>query len=201
MNFTKPYIEISVIESKIPPMEILTAIQEKFRQPPYSAQVQWKSCTHNVDQKFLFVEFESQTAMENAYNAEIPVYDGFLELLTSEQFTQSEFKTLFPLPIPAVPSDEIYLVLKYTTNFINVLRVNYQYIFRIASMLGIVISYEEIMDGFIFYHARRADYELTLLPLNQPAKVEQWLKLNHFWNAAFQRFFKTVYHNFIRADP
>ncbi len=175
-----PFIEISIktLNSNQNLKEILTVIANRNEKSPYNS-VLWKGTDANP---ILRLDYISYADFELSYREGEEQMLKFLNLLEENLFNVDELKAKFnPGDNPkkewqAVSYEEMYLILKYRTNYKSPLRQNYKFSEYFISFFEEHIFFEEIFDGFLIFYHRKADFTNSNLNKTNPAELKQWLQ-------------------------
>jgi hypothetical protein len=182
---TTPYIEASVVQSTEDKMKILTVL-EKRTTNFHNVEILWMGTDDNP---ILRVIFPSEQALIEGYARDQSVYEGIVYLANEGVITPKKISQVFRKDSN---SEDLYLILKYTTNFKDPLRNNYQFTYKIADMLGISMTYEETKDGFILFYKHKVDFEIGLIDLARLDKVKEMLEKRGHWDPNYVDLWKTA---------
>ena len=83
--------------------------------------------------------------------------------------------------------EKLYLILKYKTNFKGPILKNYSFTYKLAEMLGLSMSYEEVDDGFLLFYQSREDFEVGKIDLTQFKEVKKQLEERNAWQKDYEK--------------
>ncbi|MHA1674456.1 MAG: hypothetical protein ACTSYI_12620 [Promethearchaeota archaeon] len=176
-----PFLEISVqttSDSEQNLKEILTVIANRNELSPYNT-VLWKGTDTNP---ILRLDYSSYADFELSYREGEEQMLKFLNMLEDgslniEKVKESlEQEDLKGKKWKSVSYEEMYLILKYRTNYKAPLRQNYLFSEWFIGFFREHIMYEEIDDGFLIFFHRKADFTNSNLNKTNPVELRQWLQ-------------------------
>ncbi len=163
-----PFIEIEIISESDPSLEardILNMIREQNIKTGEGTPV-WRG---SPDYPILRMEYPSLKDLEEIYQKEYELFDKVLELHRHVDLTQ--FIPKFDPPT----TQELYLILKYRTNYKEPLRKNYEYSRWFADTFQVLVYHEELEDGFLNFYKRKEDFLDNRLDKTNPTLLQEWL--------------------------
>lgn len=180
-----PFIEAKVIDCQDDKMSILTQLEEKAKNR-LDVKISWDFSEQS--DPILRVDYESKEAFWKSYTRDKIVYETFVNFLQQKEITIPE---LFPKKGKISNEDtDLYLILKYSTDLKEPIRLNYNFTYKIVDFMNIQASYEEVFDGFILFYKERKDFEHASLDLMNIDHIKTWLQNNNLWTEIMQDFFK-----------
>ncbi|MHA1732536.1 MAG: hypothetical protein ACTSU5_11365 [Promethearchaeota archaeon] len=84
-----------------------------------------------------------------------------------------------PEPTPNKADDgerNVYLVLRYRTNFKKPLKENYQLAAKLAEIFHEGVYHEELEDGFLLFYQKEEDFVKSRLDKTNPVTLKDWLE-------------------------
>ena len=176
-----PYIEVSVVKTQGDKLEILQILKEKA------------SISNNVDismkktpeNPILRIVYLSEEELLNVYKRDEYVYESAVKLVNLGVITPSKIKTV--LKNGSNHDEDLYLILKYKTNFKAPILKNYSFTYKLAEMLGLSMSYEEVDDGFLLFYQTREDFEVGKIDLTQFKEVKRQLEERDAWQNDYEK--------------
>ena len=181
----QPFIEVSVVQTTDDKMKILTFL-EKRTKSFHKVEIQWIG---TAEHPILRIIFPSEQALIDGYARDQFIYEGVVHLINEGIITPTKISQVL---MNDVNSDNLYLILKYTTNCKDPIRNNYRFTFKIAEMFGINMSYEEVHDGFILFYKDREDFEIGIIDLTQIDKVKPKVEARGHWKKTYEKLWKNI---------
>ncbi|MHA1521455.1 MAG: hypothetical protein ACTSRK_14825 [Promethearchaeota archaeon] len=175
-----PYIEISIKSTsdlEKTRKKFLSPIAKRNEASPFNT-VSWKG---PKEDPILRLDYGSYAKFEESYKTG-ELLLKLLNLLEDGIFNLEEVKKKFlfaegqETEWKSVSYEEMYLILKYTTNYKSPLRKNYRLSEYFIELFRDHIVYEEIHDGFLIFFHRESDFKNSNLSKSNPAEVKEWLK-------------------------
>lgn len=186
-----PYIEVKIIQSKDPKMEILKVLENKSLKN-HHAHPTWKE---EGDEKILRVDYDSIDLFVKGYTRDKLIYENFIKYINLQEIHFGNNKSQTD-----EDNEEIYLMLKYRTNYKDPIRNNYSFTFKIIELIGIGASYEEVYDGFILFYKTKEDFLIGQMDLLNLKEVKAFLSSKNLLKPSIEVFFNQLEnHNF--KDP
>ncbi len=182
-----PFIEASVIHCNDPKLDILKTLERKV-QNRLDAGITWNLTDEN--NPILRVDYENRDDFAKNYTREKKVYETFVNYLYQQDITIPEL--LSKTEPNAEDNTDLYLILKYKTDYKDPIRINYNFTYKIVEFLGIQASFEEIHDGFLLFYKKKKDFMNASIDLNDIKGSIQWLKDRHIWTPTIAEFFKNL---------
>ena len=157
-----PYIEIEVINTKEDNLTKKDLLNNKKNDFKTGADLTFK-WIGTLDNPILHIEFGSKNAISNFYHQEIPFYETVMKYAADlEKYLRPQFyrsQDTHSEKVITTDYSEIYIVLKYTTNFKEPLRNYYRFTVPVGNLIGAPISIEEVEDGFLHFIKSQELYE------------------------------------------
>ncbi len=170
----KLFLEIKVIQLHDPncgERDILDIIKNRFEKID-SFQATWTGTDEHPKIRF---DFSSREVFEQLYCRGLDLLDRVMGTIKNTGKDLNKF--LFSDLLKEVPDDkEIYLILKYITNYKKPMRANYNYLRWFAEYFHELTRHEEVVDGFLHFYKRRIDFINGNLDKLDPEQMRQWLK-------------------------
>ncbi len=174
-----PYIEVSVVETQGEKLYILQILREKA-EITEDVVISIKKSPKNP---ILRIEYPSEEVLLKVYKRDEFIYESAVKLINLGVITPSKIKTA----LKKTDDDEkLYLILKYRTNFKGPILKNYRFTYKLAEMLGLSMSYEEVDDGFLLFYQSREDFEVGKIDLTQFKKVKRQLEERGAWQKDYE---------------
>ncbi|UYP47068.1 hypothetical protein NEF87_003353 [Candidatus Lokiarchaeum ossiferum] len=191
-----PFIEVSIVHSQDPKKEILKFLQQKA-EGGNNSQVNF---IENGENMKIFVEYKSERDFQNTYHGEKKIYEKFYQLIQENVSDYANLlETVLTKPTPKdfydeedLEENDLYLIVKYRTNYKEIIRQNYNFTFKIIEILGIKASFEEIADGFLLFYKTKEDFEVAQMDLKKLELIQAFLKKKGLWNEKIQFIFKNL---------
>ncbi len=176
-----PYIEVSVVQTQGDKAEILQILEDKAK------------ITKNIDismnktseNPILRIEYPSEEILLKVYKRDEYVYESAVKLVNLGVITPSKIKN--GLKNGLNHDDNLFLILKYKTNFKGPILKNYSFTYKLAEMLGLSMSYEEVDDGFLLFYQSREDFEVGKIDLTQFKEVKKQLEERNAWQKDYEK--------------
>ena len=111
-----PYIEVTVVQTTNDKMKILRLLEKRTKNFHKVEILQ----TGTDDNPILRVNFPSEQALIEGYTRDQSIYEGIVHLANEGVINPKKISQVFKKD----PTEELYLILKYTTNFKDPLRNN-----------------------------------------------------------------------------
>ena len=162
----KPFVEISIIskqESSQTESEILTQLSKRL---PSNEEIStlWLGTQENPS---IRVTFPSYDYFYRFYKRDFKILEQAAEILESNLIkNQPILRTT-----DSKRDDNIFLILRYKTNFKKPMRESYRYKQWFSEKLGEKVWIEEIEDGFLHFYQTVNDFKRVILDLTQPSSV------------------------------
>jgi len=174
-----PYIEVSVVETQGEKLDILQILKEKAKITK-NVIISIKKSSENP---ILRIEYPSEEVLLKVYKRDEFVYESAVKLINLGVITPSKIKTA----LKKTDDDEkLYLILKYRTNFKGPILKNYSFTYKLAEMLGLSMSYEEVDDGFLLFYQSKEDFEVGKIDLTQFEEVKRQLEERGAWQKDYE---------------
>ena len=174
-----PYIEVSVVQTQGEKLDILQILQEKA-EITKNAIISIKK---NPKNPILRIEYPSKEVLLDVYKRDEFVYESAVKLVNLGVITPSKIKTVLK---KSDNDKNLYLILKYRTNFKGPILRNYSFTYKLAEMLGLSMSYEEVDDGFLLFYQTREDFEVGKIDLTQFKEVKRQLEERGAWQKDYE---------------
>ncbi len=170
-----PFLEIEVVKLEDPnrgEKEILEIIKKRNdKNNPFESQ--WIGTAAHPK---LRLDYPTIKLFEDSYKRGLDMLDHLLERIKKRSIDLEKLLALSELrKFPPVNKD-LYLILKYTTNYKKPLRVNYQYTQWFADYFHEMVRTEEVVDGFLHMFKREIDFMNANLDKLDPQELRIWLK-------------------------
>lgn len=165
-TISKPFVEISIIskqESSQNEKEILVQLIERIS-PIKEISTVWLGTLENPS---IRVTFPSYDYFYRFYKRDFKILERVAKILESNM---SNNKAILHSK-GSVSNDNIFLILRYRTNFKKPMRESYRYKQWFSDNLGEKIWIEEIEDGFLHFYQTIEDFQRVILDLTQPSGV------------------------------
>ena len=175
-----PHIAVTVVQTTNDKMKILKFLEKRAKNF-HQVTIQWAG---TEEHPILRVIFPSEQALIKGYTRDQSIYEGVVHLANEGIINPKKTRQVFK---NSPPSEELYLILKYETAFKEPLRNNYQFTYKIAELLGIGMSYEEVDDGFILFYKHKEDFEIGIIDLARLDKVKQMLEKRGHWDDDYEK--------------
>jgi len=189
MTQNLPFIEYEIMDLKGPETkkEILEYMECRFRKFQ-NANYSWRG---DLDNPILRLEYANEEEFLETNTRIYPFFSTILEFIQANKLSlpDIQFKSK---PNSSESIEGVYLTLKIHTNHIHELRQNYLFSSKIAELIHIATTSEEIEDGFlIFYQDREAfeDAQVNRLDLNE---LKAWLQKKGIWKEIYLELFSAI---------
>ena len=175
----KPFLEIEVVRlqngnsSERENLDIVKKRYEKIN----SFQVRWIGTDAHPKLRF---ECPSIEIFEAWYHRGVNFLDSILSIIKQKGKEMDKILPASILTNAETHNKDLYLILKYTTNYKKPMRAKYEYTQWFANYFSELTRYEEVADGFLHFYKRRIDFINTNLDKFDPADLRQWLQNKHF---------------------
>ena len=179
-----PYLEVSIIETQGKPKNIFKILEEKAK----IAKEAVISMDNDPKNPFLRIEYPSEKVFLKVYKRDEFVYESAVKLINLGVITPSKIKTL--IRNGSKHKKKLFLVLKYKTNFKEPILKNYSFTYKLAEMLGLSMSYEEVDDGFILFYQSKEDFEVGRIDLTKFKEVKRQLEDIGAWQEDYEGLWK-----------
>lgn len=123
----------------------------------------------------LRINFIDKNQFITFYKKDDAVLSRFMEFLQKGKFPQSFINTVQEKEINSLDSKNLYLVLKYKTDFKSPIRHYYNQIEWYRQFFKINISTEELTDGFLFFYQKKQDFHDALIDKSNPIEIINWI--------------------------
>ena len=148
-----------------------------------------KPCIH--------VEFPSKEAFAKIYERQYSMYVFLFDEFLQENLTISSLFSEWlnkPNHTNEYGTFENYLVLRYRTNCLEIMRQFYEFSAKINKFFGSRIINEELVDGYLRFIHTKEDFEILLLPGNVEEAWEATFKIRgaDLDHPLIQKFFATI---------
>ncbi|MHA1718469.1 MAG: hypothetical protein DRO88_12130 [Promethearchaeia archaeon] len=180
INNKTPYLEVSIVETQGDREEILKILENKARMSK-EAVIFIKD---NVNNPIIRIEYPSKETLLKVYSRDEFVYESAVKLLNSGIISPAKVKTA--IENGTSKSDKLFLILKYKTNFKSPILKNYRFTYKIAELLGLSMSYEEVEDGFILFYKTKEDFEIGRIDLTKFQEVKKRLEERGIWRKEYE---------------
>ncbi|MHA1673174.1 MAG: hypothetical protein ACTSYI_06055 [Promethearchaeota archaeon] len=188
-----PFIEVDIIQSLDPKYEILRQLEKRSSQT-HHVRSSWSGT--DTDNQILRLDYESKEHFIKGYSRDKLIYENFIKYINLQDISLNNKKSLKNQNV----DEELYLMVKYRTNFKEPIRKNYSFTFKIIELLGIGASYEEVQDGFILFYKTKEDYLIGQMDLLNIDKAIDYLKAKGFYTPSIEAFFTQIKNKTIK-DP
>ncbi len=175
-----PVIKIEIIsttDTKRSKYDILSEFQDDLENT-YGIDVVFDKTSENPSLNILF---SSKELFLTVYERDMSVYGCILENIINHSLNLEEYfeeAKLIKKSHDFIPGSKInYIVLKYSSNWKDPMRRNYQLTTRVDNLFGIQSAIEEVEDGFLKFYRTREDFEDSKLDNLSRKGWETWLKL------------------------
>ena len=179
-----PFIEVDIIQSLDPKYEILKQLEKRSSQT-HQVQSSWSGTDTDP---ILRLDYESKEQFIAGYTRDKMIYENFIKYINLQDISLNNKKTLKNQS----NEEELYLIVKYRTNYKEPIRKNYSFTFKIIELLGIGASYEEVQDGFILFYKTKEDYLIGQMDLLNIDKAIDYLKAKGFYTPSIEAFFTQI---------
>ncbi|UYP45086.1 hypothetical protein NEF87_001371 [Candidatus Lokiarchaeum ossiferum] len=157
-------------------------ILEEFRKDLENTYGISVNLNETIDGHSLTIQFSSKNLYLTAYERDMSIYTCILENVNSGYLDLEDYfkeATLIQKPKQenSFAFDKNYIVLKYTSNWKDPMRRNYQLTTRVDKLFGIQSAIEEVEDGFLKFYRRREDFEDSKLDNLSRKGWEKWFQL------------------------
>ncbi len=174
-----PFIEIRIIntnETGIRPIDIMNQFKQELGDC-YNLEI---SLNNHEEHPYLHIDFPSQEAFLAAYLRDMEVYGLLINQIEYGKIDLQEFQEELAASEIANLEDEnedIYIILKYTSNWKGPMRKNYQLTMKVDQIFGVQSSFEEVEDGFLKFYKRRQDFEDSKIDNSSRVGWKRWFEL------------------------
>jgi len=161
-------------------MNILQKIEDRFRKFGYlQIQIDQEDASGNKLQPILRITFPDYEKFQKMYEYKTQFFAKVLEDIRTHEFEYDKlFTKAFEVGTKASSDQngEIYLSLKYQTNYRSHLAKYYKYSNKLGAYLGSLFYIEDIADGFLVFFQRKEDFIAHQVGrLNFP-EILKWFK-------------------------
>ncbi|MHA1746030.1 MAG: hypothetical protein ACTSWW_08515 [Promethearchaeota archaeon] len=177
-----PFIEIRIIstsEAEIRPIDIMEQLKKEL-DDCYHLKI---TLQNHEELPYLYVGFPSSEAFSAAYQRDMDVYGLLINQIENGKIDIQEFQEELAASTEKNPPNEdedIYIILKYTSNWKEPIRKNYQLTMKVDQIFGVQSSFEEVEDGFLKFYKRRQDFEDSKIDNNSRDGWKKWFELRGF---------------------
>ena len=178
-----PYIAVTVVqtlETIQTKKELLQYIKARFEET-HQTIGSWQG---DESDPILHLAYPSKEAFQAGYSWGMGVVEKILQL--DQEGHDIQNVEWFPKDEPQIHPDEsseenseIYLTLKYRTNWKTPMRGNYLINRKMAQILGTKFYVEEIEDGFLIMYKRKIDFEFAQINRMNFESVLNWIVKNN----------------------
>ena len=175
-----PYIEVSILETQGKKKNIFKILEEKAKitnEAVISMDIESKN-------PILRIEYPSEEVFLKVYKRDEYVYESAVKLINLGVITPSKIKTL--MKNGSKNKEKLFLILKYKTNYKTPILKNYSFTYKLAEMLGLSMSYEEVDDGFILFYQSQEDFEVGRIDLTKFKEVKRQLEDKGAWQEDYK---------------
>jgi hypothetical protein len=179
-------------------MDILQILKTKFE---LYSNVE-TSLKKSDSEETLLIKFDSLSSIQEVYESEIPFFEAILEIINDFDGPPENFNEILSIrdseenleKIQNDP-DKLFLVLKYRTNYIDILRKYYEFVYKIISYLGLDNSFEETADGFLHFYRTANNFNISTLNFLNLSELTAFLKKHKLWNKKIEHLLKVIASN------
>ena len=179
-----PFIEVDIIQSLDPKYDILKQLEKRSSQT-HQVQSSWSGTDTDP---ILRLDYKSKEQFIAGYTRDKMIYENFIKYINLQDISLNNKKSLKNQNF----DEELYLMVKYRTNYKEPIRKNYSFTFKIIELLGIGASYEEVQDGFILFYKTKDDYLIGQMDLLNIDKAIEYLKSRGFYTPSIEAFFTQI---------
>ena len=162
-------------------LKILKILEEKA----YASKTGEISLNKSPENPILRIEYPSEEVLLSVYQRDEYVYESAVKLVNLGVITPHKIKTVLKKGLNR--DENLYLILKYKTNFKAPILKNYSFTYKLAEMLGLSMSYEEVDDGFLLFYQTREDFEVERIDLTQFKEVKRQLMERDAWQEDYEK--------------
>ena len=189
----------AVIQTKIRDLNDMTIRDYRFRSAEKVEKVALEtkevSFSYKDGEQFIFmdnesenpilrIEYPSEEVFLKVYKRDEFVYESAVKLINLGVITPSKIKTL--MKNGSKNKEKLFLILKYKTNYKTPILKNYSFTYKLAEMLGLSMSYEEVDDGFILFYQSQEDFEVGRIDLTKFKEVKRQLEDKGAWQEDYK---------------
>ncbi len=172
MGEKQVFVDISIVntqETSLSSRDILTIIKDRVEKTK-ELTTKWVEMDRNLVLRFIFPSLKHYTLF---FQRGYAFLDVLIKILSEDQidsfFQESSEET-------TSHNDQMYLVLKYQTQYKDPLRAKYEYNKWFEEKFREQIYIEEITDGFLHFYKRKIDFVNVNLDVLVPEELDQWIK-------------------------
>lgn len=180
INKNLPYIEVSIVETQGIKQKIFHILEEKAK----IAKNAVISIDYDLKDPLLRIEYPSEEEFLKVYKRDEFVYESAVKLINLGVISPSKIKKVLKNGLKK--NEKLFLVLKYKTNFKAPILKNYSFTYKLAAMLGLSMSYEEVDDGFLLFYQSREDFVVGRIDLTQFKEVKRQLEERGAWQKDYE---------------
>ncbi|WP_371805168.1 hypothetical protein [Candidatus Lokiarchaeum ossiferum] len=166
----KPFVEISIISKQESPQnerEILMLLIERISSIE-EISIEWFGSHENPSIK---VTFPSYDYFHMFYRRDFKILERAAKILQSNM---SKNRSILQSK-EDMCKDNIFLILRYRTNFKKPMRESYRYKQWFSDKLGEKVWTEEIEDGFLHFYQTLNDFQRVILDLTEPSGIQEYI--------------------------
>ena len=194
----QPVIKLSIPsldESRISREELFSTFSRNY-QKLHDAETR---TTREGGKDKLIIQFPNFEEFKNSFKRNLGLSQEFLNFSTRLENTAPHME--YKNPTPSDPEEDyVFLIIQIETTSPEqnrVIREAYNFSFRVASIFGFGLAFEEIENGFLVFYKYKEDYEFVQLDKKDVNRVLSWIqehmKLTKEHQSFFQRFAKKVH--------
>jgi hypothetical protein len=136
--------------------------------------------------------YPDKQAFSRSFLRNMPLFERIL------QFYNQNPEHFRDLSLSPIDSENLFLIVKITTNLIQDIRQNYQFSFKLGEIMGIHSQYEEVVDGFLIFYQNPEDFFFVQVDKLDIPATESWLRQHNKWNAQIEFLFKSIFDQLIK---
>ena len=176
-----PYLEVSIIRTQGNKEKIFQILEKKAK----IAEKAVISFDYNLSNPILRIEYPSEKTFLETYRRDQYVYESAIKLVNLGVITPRKIKNLSN--DERKNTENMYLILKYKTNYKAPILKNYTYTYKLARLLGLSMHYEEVDDGILLFYHSKEDFEIGRIDLTKFHEVKKQLEERGAWQKDYEK--------------
>ncbi len=172
----KPYVEISIISKQDCSENESDILRQLLRRIATLDQVSvhWLGNQRNPTVRIIFPNIDYFTEL---YSQDFHVLEhtaNILRKFSSKHIPLLKSREMVEFTTDEQKNQDIYLILRYRTNFKQPMRDSYVYKQWFIDRLEEKVWIEEIEDGFLHFYQTKEDFQRVILDLTQASEILTW---------------------------
>lgn len=131
---------------------------------------------------YIRIDFDSMDSLITEYSRGYDLFDPLLEKISTGEIT---------IPIKEKVQEnksktELYLILKYSTNYKQPLRKYYEFGSKVSNLFGVKMMVEEVSDGFLWFYDTLEDFMAGQVEFRSLTELKSLLIARNQWIDEFE---------------